>query len=683
MRKELLDKLDTIAPAIYSEICIEFGYKLLEELDYLNLDDDTLIGTFFLRVNLDDDKKRQLLLKSFGDKSLKIIEILQRLSLLRAPDDERKIQLVRKRFLELNSDLKIIIIKLHERLEYLKECQRLKSQDLQDIADDCLKLYAPIAHRLGIRRIYNPMEDICFSALYPDDFARLNKNIESRRKVLEQKLENVRRQVQIMLAENGITASVQYRVKRLYSIFLKVQKQRSANIDQIFDLMAIRIITNKIEDCYLALGIVHRTWAPIENRFRDWVSFPKPNGYRSIQTTVITNSGDKFEIQIRTEQMHREAEYGSAAHWAYKEGVVGNVSWEDRLKEFLENDEYFDNPQALEELLKTEAKRDFIHVLTPNGDVITLPYGATAIDFAYSIHTEVGSHSTGARINNKFARLKTELNSGDVVSIITNKNAKPSRDWLNYVKTPSARSKIALWIKKNEAVEIIADGKRVWERFKKKYRTKLEGIDQEAGMKKNLPQVGFKSPDDFYSAIGMNSLKCSLRLIRRLFPEAYIKKTGDGAEINKNQNKVDQSDVNVIVDGIDRIKISLARCCNPINGEKIFAYVGTGVGIKIHSYRCKYFADGFFEPDRIKKAEWAGVNEQVIKLKVYGYDYLKLLTGCIEIAEKEKISIVSTTKLNDVAGDICLLLELKIKNYDQFEHYITKLEAKKIVNHKV
>ena len=649
----------------------QFAEALLEELHTINNGEKLTELAILASIKDLTAEKCDIINKESGAEALKNAELFRRISNVFLPAGEKKIAALRKVFIELSEDIKIIILKLYERLVRLKLMYRTQNENLPTLARECLDLYAPIAQRLGIRQVYNQMEDIAFKVLYPEDFARLDAAIEKRRPDFEAKLRRMSDVINTQMEKNGISCDIQYRVKRPYSIFRKLVNQNTS-IDRIFDLMALRIITEKVDDCYLALGIVLRNWIPIENRFRDWVFFFKPNGYRSIQTTIVTKPGDKFEIQIRTAEMHYEAEYGTAAHWAYKEKTNTTADRISKLKEFLENDEYFNNPEALDELLNADSKRNFIHILTPKGEVKTIPEGSTILDFANSIHTDVFLTCTGGRINGKFAKIKTQLHSGDIVEILTNKNSKPSRDWLKILKSPSAKNKLVQWLKKNEAGEILADGKRLWEHFKKTKRHKLLGNDDETEFKENLPKVGFKSSDDFFSAIGTGSVKLSETLLRKLYPSAFIKKveTESTGNVSKSGNRIE-----VIVEGMNNIDTKLAKCCNPIIGEPIVAYVTYKQGIKIHSADCPIVLETK-NKDKIRAARWAGnASIQSAKVIIFGEDYSKLLLASAEIAQSEKISITSTNRLEKNSDLCCLELTIEVKNIDQLRLFKKKLQS--------
>jgi len=678
MDKQILNKLKEFCKEFYTDYEYEFSENILKVFKEFQLDIDSNIAAYLMKLDLNQNLIKEKILTEFGNKVFNKLEMLSRLSSITIPESSKQISNLRKQIIEIVDDLSVIFLKLGEKLVTLKMYEKYNNPNLLQVAEECLYLYSPIAHRLGIRVIYQEMDDIAFKHLYPKDFNKLFAEVEKRRTQLEKKLSNIKLEVIKKLTEYKIEAKIYSRVKRLYSIFLKL-KNKGVTLDNVFDLMAIRIVLNKVEDCYLVLGIIHSNWVPIEGRFRDWITFPKPNGYRSIQTTVINRNGDKFEVQIRTEQMHREAEYGSAAHWAYKEGKsANNELWISRLKEFLDNDEYFKNPYELQELLKSEIKRNYIHVLTPKGDIKTLRAGSTPIDFAYAIHTDLGAKVVGTKINGKLAKLKTELKSGDVIEIISSKTAKPSRDWLNFVKTPKARSKILIWIKKHEKQQLIEDGKRLWEKFKKSNKRKLKDYADEQSFRKNLPLIGFKSSEDFYSAISINSLKLSQTLLRKLYPEAFRKKKRkvleDIVSSSKNTPKVK-------IEGLSGIETTLAKCCNPVKGEKILAYITKKSNIKIHTIDCSYLKKIPIDSDRIKKAEWIEMDsKQNIKLKVIGQDYDFMLNAITETAANNRIEVINFARKKNKSDDNIINLEIEVSDIEQLRKFIKQIESSKKIS---
>ncbi len=679
MNSSLIRELELIGERIFNESELNFSSQLAVFIQNLQLDESSIIISFLMNSNLQDSSIFKIISLKFGEKYIEPIKLLQRISNITLPDTSKQIQRLRKLFIEITNDLRIIIIKLAEQLIKLRFAELGNSFDIKKISEECLYLYSPIAHRLGIRKIYTEMEDIAFKILFPDDYNKLYYAMEKNRKLYEQKLLKMTKELNILLKNNSIDATIQSRVKRLYSIFLKI-KNKNTSFEEIYDLMAIRVITSSIDYCYQTLGIVHRNWIPAEGRFRDWVSYPKPNGYRSIQTTIITKNGEKFEVQIRTQEMHREAEYGPAAHWAYKEGIINGEDWTFRLKEFLENDEYFENPYVIIDKISSEIKRDYINVLTPKGDVITLPESSSAIDFAYHIHTQLGNQIIGARINGKFAKPKSKLNSGDVIEIITSKSAKPSRDWLNYVKTAKARSKILIWIKKNESEQIIFEGKRSWEKLKKMFKKKLDGHDDEHLFKNNLNKIGFKSTDDFYSAIAIKSIKLSRSLLRKLFPNAFTKPIKEKS-IDKKKIHSKDFEPPVSIEGLFNIESQIAKCCNPIKGESIIAYITKNSKIKIHSINCPFINNSPIDTERLRKAEWLETDSrQIVKLRFYGYNYIEMLSELIEKSAEQNIMIIKTEKIQSKDDKALIYSEIEIKDITQLRQFQNRIINSRNIN---
>lgn len=679
MDNPLKDILIDFGKSFYSKSDFDFSIKLFELVNQIKLDEKSAIAAFLMKCDIAKPEIKSSVKSKFAVEIVEKIELLRRIGMIVFPDTQKKILNLRRLFVELTNDLTIIIIKLAERLITLKFSELNNSIDLKRLSEECLYLYSPIAHRLGIRKIYTEMEDIAFKHLYPAEFNRLKATVEKNRNIYDNKIIEMKSQLKEALAKQNVKAVLQSRVKRLYSIYLKLMN-KGISLNEIYDLMALRVITETAEDCYLTLGIVHSNWIPIEGRFRDWVTYPKANGYRSIQTTVATRKGDKFEIQIRTNEMHQEAEFGSAAHWAYKEKVSATNIWINRLREFLENDEYFENPHYLLDKLKNEIKRDHINVLTPKGEIVSLPVGATPVDFAFAIHTQLGLQITGARINGKFDKLKTILNSGDVVEAITSKNAKPSRDWLNFVKTSKARSKILIWLKKNESEQIIFEGKRIWEKFKKEYKNKLDGYDDEQKFKNGLNKIGYKSSDDFYSAIAIKSLKLSQSLLRKIYTDAF-RKTAQKQDGLKTRRQSFTKIPTVSIEGMQQISTVLSKCCNPIKGEPIVAYVTRNSEIKIHAKRCPIIKSLIFDGDRFKQADWIS-NEslQKVHLKIIGFGFTEMLSTFIEKSEEESVIILNTERVPTKDRSSVIAAEIEVRDINQLKVLNGKLKSSRSID---
>jgi len=674
-KSQFIEKLNNIGKQIYSNEELIFANQLMNEVIQLRLDDNSIATGFLINSALDNSKVKSIIETNFSKDIIENVFLLKRIGKVSLENNKLNVSDLRKLFIELTDDVALIFIKLAERLVNLRLSDQNKSDNLYNISEEALYFYAPIAQQLGIRKIYHELEDIAFRNLFPEDFKYLYTMIEKKRNIFDSKLNAMKFDLQKIMQKYKISAKYQARVKRPYSIYRKLVKQKIP-LEKIFDLLALRVITNTVEECYLALGAVHSQWIPIEGRFRDWITFPKANGYRSIQTTVATRTGDKFEIQIRTEQMHQEAEYGSSAHWAYKQGAKVNQSdWINRLREFLENDEYFENPYLAFDKLKTEMKRDYINVLTPKGEIRPLPEGSTTLDYAFSVHTELGYKAIGARVNGKFVKLNTVLKSGDVIDIITNNNATPSRDWLNIVKTHRAKSKILRWFKKNEQEILITEGRNTWEKLKDKYRKKLIGFDDEQKAKNNIAKLGFKSQEDFYYAIASGGIKCTLFTLKKVFPDAFRKSESDDKK--KSSRHLLTNIPNIKVEGMENIKTTIAKCCNPIKGEPIIAYVTKKSEIKIHSRNCQYINYLLNDTENLKKAEWIDTDSiQPINIKIFGDSYSSILVTLVEIAAEQNIKITDTQKLLTKSKSEGLLAELMVKDFAQLNKFINLLKSK-------
>lgn len=650
---------------------------LYDEVVSLRMNASLAAIAFLSKMRNLEVSDRKKISQEIPEKLLEKSELLRRIGNLSIRGSKKNVENSRKLFIELADDLSIIILKLAERLVALKMAESTQDESLVNLSEDCLYFYAPVAQMLGIRKIYQGMEDISFKILFPKDFILLNTSINENMHLYKRKISKMEKELTEILSKNKIEAKIQSRVKRPYSIYRKLVNQKT-KLDKIYDLLALRVIAKERNDCYLTLGLVHSTWMPLDGRFRDWITFPKSNGYRSIQTTVTTSEGDKFEIQIRTEDMHLEAEYGTSAHWAYKQGTVGNNgNWLKTLHEFLENDEYFDNPFEFFESLKQEMKRNYINVLTPKGEIISLPEGSTPIDFAFAIHTNLGLKITGANINHKFAKLKTELKSGDVCEVITSNTATPSMDWLGFVRTNRARNRIARWFKKNKKEVFIAQGKNAWDKLKAQYKKKLIGFEDELSFRKKVQEIGYESIDDFYYAISSRTVKCSFFQLKKMYPNAFLKQ--NEAPKFKEKVTIDRSLPIVAIEGLRNIQTTIAKCCNPVKGEPIIAYITSKSEIKIHSKECNYLRHTDYNSEQFKHAEWLESDmHQTVRYKVFGENSVKLTQSITETANSCGVDIISMKKIATKYSD-GIELELSVKDIVQLEQFLNKLKSQKEV----
>ncbi len=588
--KEKFEKSLKLSNRLNSKEDFEFSLKLHKKVTSF-FDDDTLaISSLFIFV---DENDYEIVEREFGKEVLEVVKNFKLFSKVRFLEEKKRLYFLRDELIRFSEDLRSLFL----RIFYYSI--HLESHDDLNSAKEALYLYAPIARRLGISKIYSELEDKAFKILFPDDYEYLYELVERRRNEFERKLDELKEDVKRLLNEKFSKVKIEGRVKRLFSIFRKM-KRKNIMLDEIFDLLALRVIVEKVEDCYQVLGLIHSRWVPIEGRFRDWISFPKPNGYRAIQTTVLTEKGDKFEIQIKTEDMHREAEYGIAAHWGYKEGISSKrkMFWILRLREFLETYSYTKTSKELFEQLKKEIKRDYINVLTPKGDIIKLPDSATPIDFAYAIHTEVGNHLQMAKVNGKLVPLRTKLKSGDIVEVVTSKKAQPSLDWLKFVATSKARSKIRERIRKIRKEELLEEGRKKLISYLKEFSKKY-GVEVEFNtIKENIRALGFDSFDSLLLSIGEGSYHFGMGSLRKLIPELknLIKK--------KRKKKKEKEKDFIVIEGERDLEYELAKCCNPKPSDNIVAYITLSRGIKIHKKDCKNLLKESVSQERIKRAEW-------------------------------------------------------------------------------
>jgi len=618
----------------------------------------TVIAGLLHDVMEDAGVSRKELERLFGKEVAFIVEALTKLSRVRIPEtegrgfssSERQVASILKLFLSSMDEPRILKVKLADRLHNMETLQFLPPSKQRRIAEETLTIYVPIAHMMGMGRVKGDLEDLCFRYLYPEEYSRLERLLASKMKELQEKLQRMQRLLEEVLKKEGIPFRIQSRVKRLYSIFRKMRR-KGVELSSIDDLLALRVITDSVDRCYQILGIVHKNWPPIQGRLRDWIASPKPNGYRSLHTTIIVG-GDKFEIQIRTEEMHREAELGSASHLAYKE---------DRsyIKEALDFVRELQSDLKAKDLIKNIGRslevREVIYVQTPKGHTIELPAGSTPLDFAYAIHTEIGHHAVGARVNGLRHSLKKPLQSGQVVEIITDPKAAPSVDWLNFVKTQRARQKIKSWFRKTEKSRLIPQGKKIWEEFLQKNR-KILGEVTEEDLEKRLRHINIKDLDYFYYLIGKEAISPSPRLLRRLFPEKFR------TELRKKRRVFRKPAV--IVDGYQDIEVEFAGCCKPIKGDEIFAYV-TKRGIKIHTKTCPLYLQGLLDPSRIRQARWVEGEEQrqTVSLEVKVIDRPGMLKDLLELISRHNINVVDVrgNSVGDGTGVISISFEIKDK----------------------
>lgn len=524
--------------------------------------------------------------------------------------EESQAENLRKMVMAMSRDIRVIIIKLMDRLHNMRTLEYMRPAKQQEKSRETMDIYAPIANRLGIQAVKGELEDLALKYLDPEGYAGLVKQVEQRRNHRNSEVEKVIGMIREKLDEAGIEAKIYGRMKHLYSIYRKMRAQHR-QLSEIYDIMAVRVIVESVRDCYGVLGIVHTMWKPIPGRFKDYIAMPKPNMYQSIHTSVIGPNGDPFEIQIRTKEMHETAEYGIAAHWKYKEGLGESKGKEQKyeskmawLRQIMEWQQELDNAGDLMETIKVDLLNEEVYVFSPKGKVVELPMGSCPLDFAYRIHSDVGNTCVGAKINGKIVPLNYKLSNGDIVEVMTSKNSNgPSRDWLKMVKSAHARNKIRQYFKKEEKEENIAKGKLMMDNEFKRQGLQESKVTHTAELEMLADKLGYKTLSDLYAAIGYNGVKMGtvFTKMRLLFPDAFPEQESEVTLKKPAVSKKQSSDV--IVAGQSGIEVHYSKCCNPVPGDQIIGYITQNNGISIHRSDCPN-VDDLSDPSRIVSVEW-------------------------------------------------------------------------------
>ena len=546
----------------------------------------------------------------FGPEIAHIVDALTKISQIYFTSTEHKqAENFRKMLLAMSDDVRVIIVKLADRLHNMRTLKHLKLARREAIARETLEIYAPLAHRLGMGKVRGELEDLAFSFLDTEAYESLRAAVDEKRKVNDEFLSEVRVVVEKKMAEHRIACWTEARIKRLYSIHHKLRRQRIA-LDQVYDLLAVRIVTEDIKNCYAALGVIHNTWRPVPGRIKDFIAMPRPNMYQSLHTSVIAR-GQPFEIQIRTEEMHRVAEEGIAAHWKYKDGKLVADEGEDQrvswLRHLVEWQQEMKDPTDFLSTLKVDLYPEEVYTFTPKGNVVTLPRDATPVDFAYAIHTEVGHTCVGAKINGRLLPLKTKLSNGDIVEVVTQSGNHPSRDWLNFVRTSRARNKIRHWLTVQERSKSVELGRKLLEKEARKHKISVKFLLEGDRLPEIAAEYGCSKPEDLLSDIGYGKISVR-RLLDKIDPEFGKSPAPQESKLRSVVKRVlgFGEDVTVKVRGMDDLLVYRAKCCNPIRGEAITGFVTRGKGVAVHSKDCSNVQNLMYEADRRIDVEWAG-----------------------------------------------------------------------------
>ena len=609
--------------------------------------------------------------EEFGEQVAHIVEGVTKISKIDfATREEQQAENLRKMMLAMVDDIRVVLIKLADRLHNMRTLEHLQPERQQKIAEETLEIYAPIAHRLGMGKIRGELEDLGFRFLDPLGYEQVEKAVNARRKQGEAFLAKMQAIITDKLKEAGIQAHVESRIKRLYSIHKKLQRQR-ISVDQVYDLCAMRVITRSLQDCYAVLGIIHNLWRPVPGRIKDFIAMPRPNFYQSLHTSVITEDGTPFEIQIRTEEMHKMAEEGIAAHWKYKDGPVSaqdeqRLAW---LRQVVEWQRDVSDPNEFLSTLKVDLYPEEVYTFTPKGKVVVLPRDATPIDFAYTIHTEVGHTCTGAKVNGRMVPLRYKLHSGDIVEILTQPGHKPSRDWLGLVKSSRSRNKIKHWLNVHQRERAIEIGRKLIEKEARKYRIALKEIKDE-DLQRVASGYGLGKADDLMSGIGYGKYSARQVLARLLPAGATPSIAGDIESEGLTSQPGGLSSVvrrvfgdhnAITVRGQGDMLVYRARCCNPIRGENIVGYITRGKGVAVHSISCPNVTNLLYEPERKIDVEWARDDSTPtaypVKLTVFCDDrfgMLKNITGVIGDAKSNIRNIAAHTANSQASVEVVL-----------------------------
>jgi GTP pyrophosphokinase len=550
------------------------------------------------------EKVREL----FGEQVAHVVEGVTKLSTLQlSSSEERQAESFRKMLLAMVDDIRVILVKLADRLHNMRTLHHLAEERRVRIAQETRDIYAPIAHRLGMSKIKNELEELAFRHLEPAAYQALRLQVESRRRATEGLLDELRGRLAKKLEEAQIPVLViEGRIKRLWSIHLKLQRQH-VPLEQVYDFLALRVITPGLKDCYAVLGIIHQMWSPVPGRFKDFIAMSRPNGYQSLHTSVVSERGLPFEVQIRSEEMHRIAEEGIAAHWKYKEGRLGadrDEQYFQWLRQLLEWQQEVRDPQEFMHNLRVELYPEEVYIFTPKGEVRSLPRGSTPVDFAYSIHTDIGHQCVGARVNGRMVPLRNKLANGDIIEILTQPGHKPSRDWLNFVTTSRARSKIRHFIHAEEKTRSLELGRRLFDKEVRRFGVDRARVTDEAlGAIAN--EYGAQRADDLFAMVGYGKVTARTVLSRIVGQDALHEKAPDGALASVVKRMLGSGgDSKIKVRGMDDLMVFRARCCNPIRGEKIVGYITRGKGVSVHAAVCPNVVNLLYDPERRIDVEW-------------------------------------------------------------------------------
>ncbi len=624
--------------------------------------------------------------ENFGDEIAQLVDGVTKISQISfRSTEEGQAENYRKMILAMVKDIRVILIKLADRLHNMRTLQYHSPEKQAEIARETLDVYAPLAHRLGIDWIKTELEDLAFKHLHPDLYEDIQRKIARKEKERMRYIDEVKRILMKKLYENRIDGEVTGRIKQIYSIYLKM-KDQNIDFDQVYDITAFRVIVSTVKECYDVLGIIHSLWKPIPGKFKDYIGLPKENMYQSLHTSVIGPYGERIEIQIRTREMHKVAEEGIAAHWKYKEGRISGDEDVQRftwLRQLLEWQRELKDSAEFLETVKIDLFPNEVYVFTPKGEVKQLPRGATPVDFAYAIHSDVGNHCVGAKVNGKIVSLRYEFRSGDTVEILTSPNQKPSKDWLKFVKTSRAKTKIRQWFKTEEWEKSISLGRDLLEKELKKYDLQQAKLIKSGELAKVAAEFSFKTVEDLIAAVGYGKITAN-QILGKILPPDRLKPQAEKEEgrLKRLLHKVTRSGPKdaLLIRGVDNIVVRYAGCCNPLPGDKVVGFITRGRGVTIHTSDCKNIIDN--DPNRKVEVEWDSTKEYIypVRIRIYSEDKRGMLAEISNSITSNEANItnarVETTEEKKAIGTF----EVEIRDLDHLKRVIKGLEKVKGVH---